>query len=54
MLEILAGLALGAAVIAVLAWAAVHEIIPTYQTSDEARAAQTRPPWDVRQPSKFH
>lgn len=46
--EALAGLALGAAVIALLAWAAVHEIIPTYATAEEAQAVRQRPPWDVR------
>ena len=48
MLEVLAGLALGCVVIALLACAAVHEIIPTYPSSEEARAVRARPPWDVR------
>lgn len=44
----LAGLALGCLVIAIFALAAVHEIIPTYTSSGEARAVRERPPWDVR------
>lgn len=48
MLEVLAGLVIGAAFIALFAWAAVHEIIPTYPTAEEGRAVRQRAPWDVR------
>lgn len=48
MAEWAAGIAVGAAVIGLVAWAAVHEIVPTYATAEEAAAVRQRAPWDVR------
>ncbi len=48
MIAWLAGLAAGALMIAILAWAADRGCLPVYATAEEAAAVRARAPWDVR------
>lgn len=46
MIDALLGIAIGAAVLGVMAWAVDRPVLPVYCSAGEAETARRQPPWE--------